>query len=79
MSAEKVGRALSFGEAIAEAQAKQAKDMEYVKATGKCCVCKKNPVVPEGLRCAACVKKTDDILKKLRGPGFVEISVGRRP
>jgi len=74
----KAVRVMSFSDVVADAQKRQAEAEEFVKATGKCFACKTNPVVPGTLQCAECVKKTEDILKKLRGPGFMSVMVERR-
>lgn len=64
-----------FGEMIAEAREKQLKAAQYVQKTGLCCACKKNPVAEGQLRCQSCLDKTEAILKKLRGPNFMELRI----
>lgn len=71
-------KATGFGEVLAEVERKQAESERYVKETGKCFACKTHPVIPGQLRCEACVKRTEEILRQLRGPGFSEIRVTRR-
>ena len=73
-----LGKAMSFAEMVADALKKGVIAMEYVKETGLCCACKKNPVEgsPDPLRCKACVDETEKLLKQLRRPGFMELKVG---
>lgn len=65
----------TFGEMITEAHQKQAKAEQYVKETGLCCACKKNKVAEGRLRCQECIDKTEELLEKLRGPGFMELRI----
>jgi hypothetical protein len=58
---------------ISNVEKAQAEREEFVKATGKCITCKKNPVAPGSLRCGECEKKTEDLLKSL---GFVTAGRG---
>lgn len=67
--------ACPFAEMIKGARTKQELAIKYVKETGLCCACKKNPVAESQLRCQKCIDKTEKILKELRGPGFMEIEI----
>jgi hypothetical protein len=71
-------RVMHFGEVLTDINRRHAEQEAYVKATGKCFACKKNPVVPDGLRCQSCLDRTEEILKQLRGPGFAEVRVPTR-
>jgi len=75
----KAAKVMGFEAVFAEVEREHAEQEKYVKETGKCFACKKNPVAPGQLRCEACVKRTEEILKQLRGsPGFSEIRMKRR-
>jgi hypothetical protein len=66
----------SFADMIQKARTKQEEAIRYVKETGKCCACKKNPVAKEELRCQECIDESEKILKQLRGsPGFMELRI----
>jgi len=71
-----IARAMSSTEMVADVQKRGAEAVKYVKETGLCCACRKNPVAgsPDPLRCEACVDKTEQLLKGLKGSGFVELS-----
>jgi hypothetical protein len=75
-----LGKAMSFGEMIEGIKARGEALEKYVKETGLCCACKKNPVEgsPDPLRCKECVDETERLLKQLRGPGFMEMRLGTK-
>ena len=47
----------SFGDMIADARRRSAEADEYVKKTGLCGACKKNPVADGQRRCQPCLDK----------------------
>jgi hypothetical protein len=68
-----IGKAYSFQEVIEKAKKKHEEQVNYVKETGLCCVCKTEKVVKDDLRCTTCIAKMGVILRELRGkPGFFE-------
>lgn len=73
--APKVIKGMSFDEMIEKGRNKQIKAEEYVKKTGLCCACRENPVDKGQLRCQSCIDKTEELLKQLRGPGFMELRI----
>ena len=42
---------------------------------GMCLDCGDNPGDPQTMVCAECAAKTEELLKQLRGPGFVEFQI----
>lgn len=68
-------KATSFSEMIESGQKKLKKSIEHVKKTGLCSNCEKEKVAKDELRCQTCIDKTEEILKKLRGPGFSEFKI----
>lgn len=71
-----VGRAISPFELAAEMKQKAEEAEKYVKETGLCYNCKKNKADPDG-QCGECKEETEKILRQLRGPGFVEMKIGK--
>ena len=66
----------SFFDMIQADRTKQEQALRYVKETGKCCACKKNPAAGGELRCQKCIDESEKILKQLRGtPGFMELNI----
>jgi hypothetical protein len=76
-----LGRPMSFDEMMSGVIKKQMEAEEYVSRTGLCCACKKNPVAgsPDPIRCQSCVDEVEGLLKQLRGPGFMELRIGKKP
>jgi len=42
---------------------------------GMCLNCGLNPGDPQTMKCSDCTEKAEALLKQLRGPGFVELSI----
>lgn len=71
-------KAMSFEEMVNETQKRFEKaKKEFEKNGGICLNCKKNPgdttSTLNPMHCKDCNVKTEELLKQLRGPGFVEI------
>jgi hypothetical protein len=80
-------KAMRFDEVLKEAEEKQREKIKYFNETGLCCSCKKEkaylaehpdikklPVgISDGLMCQKCNNEIEELLKQLRGPGFMEI------
>jgi len=68
-------KAYSFAEMIESAQKKfEAAIKEFEENGGICLLCKKNPG-EENMHCKECNAETEELLKQLRGPGFMEFKI----
>ncbi len=61
-------KTMTFSEMISEHMKKVEEAQKYVKETGLCSNCKKNPVVEDDLRCQECIDETNNILRELGVP-----------
>ena len=60
-----------ISEAIQNAQDENDREIKYIKETGLCPECKTNTCSLPEIRCEKCLKEIDEIINKLRGPGFM--------
>jgi len=77
----KVTSAADMFEKVIEKGEKRLKAFEAA-GDGLCMKCKKNPADEfshiDPLSCSKCNGEIEDLLKKLRGPGFMEMRIGRK-
>lgn len=66
---------MSFGDVIKASMKKREEDGRFVKKTGLCASCKKNPVRPGFLDCTKCSRKIEKLIKQCQGPGFSAFSL----
>ena len=71
-------KAMSFGEIIKNATEKAEKSLKEFEENGGICLnCGKAPGEKDSsicpLHCVECNAKAEELLKQLRGPGFMEI------
>lgn len=79
-----LGKAISAADMFEEVIKKGEKRLSDFEAAGDglCMKCKKKPADEfspiDPLACIECNSKIEDILKKLRGPGFMELKIRRK-
>jgi len=69
-------KGMSFAEMMSDVMTEKSKAIKYVRETGLCFCCKKNPVVENQLECQECIDEREKLVSQLRGtPGFMEFKV----